>query len=252
MSIAKIPFVLFALIFSALASPALAQDGAKSAATATEAAQAFRAYLDSAAAKSERPDLSKPEVAAMLGRIYDLKALGALPPVRANDLPWLIAWMTAANGTNKLLLTYGGKPGSQPDLNAIERNLADYGDQVAADANFLVRGQSREAASMKLFMAALAPEQRTPLREQSFAGFSNSMAETLIKIIGGVVVSGKPANARLVSGALRDTGADWATSLLSADRERLLAQLPALTAKVQDNTARSDLAAFTAAIKEGK
>lgn len=252
MVFARILFILLALASPAFASPAPAQDGAKSAAAATEAAQAFRAYLDGLAAKGERPDLSKPEVAAMLGRIYDMTALKALPPVQAGDLPWLVSWMQAANNTNKALISFGMKPGPQPDLAVIERNLGDYGDQVAADANFLIHGQARETVAMKMFMAGLPPEQRTPVREQALAGFSNSMAQTVVAEIGGVVVGGKPANARLVAAAFRDTSADWASALLPADRDRLLAQLPTMTARVQDDTARGDLAAFTAALKEGK
>ena len=249
--LARILILCLALASAAL-DPALADnakpDGARNAAIAAQAAKELRDYLTDIAKKGERPDLAKPEVAGMLNRIYDLAAFTALPPTQSGDLPWLIEWMEAANGTNKAILMYGGKPGPQPDLDAITRNMTDYADQVARAANFLIRGQCREATSMRLFMAALPPEQRTPLREQSLAGFSNSMALTLINEIGAVIINGKPANAHLASSALRETSADWASFFPPAQRTQLLSQLPGMTAQVKDETSRADLAAFTSAI----
>ena len=92
--------------------------------------------------------------------------MNALPPAQANDILWLLDWMDAANATNKLFTRYGSKPGPQPDLAAIQRNMTEYEDQYAAAINFLIRGFAREAVSSKLFMAGLAPEQRTRVREE--------------------------------------------------------------------------------------
>ena len=167
------PIVKILLVLLALASPALAQDGARDAAAAREAAQAFRVYVEGVAKKGERPDLTRPEVAALLDRIFDLDALNALPPAQGSDLPWLLDWMEAANTANKLFTRYGSKPGPEPDLAAIERNMAEYGDQIAAALNFLIRGQAREAVSTKLFWEGLAPEQRTRVREEGLAGARN-------------------------------------------------------------------------------
>ena len=102
------------LILLALASPALAQNGARDAAAAQEATQALRVYVEAVAKKGERPDLSRPEVAALLGRVFNLNALKALPPPQANDVPWLIDWIEAGNAASKLFILYGMKPGSQP------------------------------------------------------------------------------------------------------------------------------------------
>jgi hypothetical protein len=90
------PIVRILLVFLALASPTLAQDGAREAAAAREAAQAFRIYVEGVTKEGERPDLTRPEVAALLGRVFDLDALDALPPAQASDLSWLLDWMDAA------------------------------------------------------------------------------------------------------------------------------------------------------------
>jgi hypothetical protein len=154
------PIVRILLVFLALASPALAQDGARDAAAAREAAQAFRVYVEGVMKEDGRPDLTRPEVAALLGRVFDLDALNALPPAQANDIIWLLDWMDAANTTNKLLIRYSAIEGPQPDLVAIQRNMTKYEDQYAAAVNFLIRGFAREAVTSKLFMAGLAPAQR--------------------------------------------------------------------------------------------
>jgi hypothetical protein len=244
------PIVRILLVLLALASPALAQDGARDAAAAREAAQAFRVYIEGVTKKGGRPDLTRPEVAALLGRVFDLGALNALPPAQASDLPWLLDWMEAANATNKLFTRYGSKPGPQPDLEAIQRNMTEYEDQYAAAINFLIRGQAREAVSVKMFMAELAPEQRTRVREEGFAGARSTVAEFILSAICSVIQSGgKPANARLVAAAIRDTREVWASYFLPKDRARVIELLADLPKRVPDETARIDLAAFTAALQ---
>jgi hypothetical protein len=243
------PIVRILLVLLALASPALAQDGARDAAAAREAAQAFRVYVEGVTKKGGRPDLTRPEVAALLGRVFDLGALNALPPAQASDIPWLIDWMEAANATNKLLILYGAKPGPQPDWAAIQRNMTEYEDQYAATMNFLIRSQAREAVSANMFMAGLAPEQRTPVREAGLTRARSGAAEMILGAIGSVVLGGKPANARLVAAAIRDTRDVWASFFLPQDRARLIELLAGLPKRVPDETARIDLAAFTAALE---
>jgi hypothetical protein len=213
----------------ALASPALAQDGARNAAAAREAAQAFRVYVEGVAKKGGRPDLTRPEVAVLLGRVFDLDALDTLPPPQASDISWLLDWNDAANTVNKLITRFGSKPGPQPDLEALQRNMTEYEDQYAVVMNFMIRGQARQAVSSKLFMAELAPEQRTPMREKGFAGARSSSAEFILSTICAVIESGgKPANARLVAAAIRDTREVWASYFLPQDRARVIEQLPIL------------------------
>jgi len=244
------PIVRILLVLLALASPALAQDGAHDAAAAREAAQAFRVYVDGVTRKGERPDLTRPEVAALLGRVFDLDALNALPPAQASDISWLLDWMEAANATNKLFTRYGSKPGPQPDLEAIQRNMTEYEDQYAAALNFLIRGQAREAVSSKLFMAGLVPEQRTRVREEGLTRARSSTAEFILAAICSSIESGgKPANARLVAAAIRDTREVWASYFLPQDRARVIELLADLPRLVPDEAARTDLATFTAALQ---
>jgi len=238
------------IVLLALASPALAQDGAHDAAAASEAARMFRAYVEGAAKKGERPDLTRPETAALLGRVFDVEALKALPPAKASDMGWLMDWMDAANATSKLFALYGTKPGAQPDLATLQRNMTDYGDQYAAAMNFVIRGMAREAIAGELFMASLAPEQRTRIREEGFTGFRRSTAEFILTTVCAAIQgAGKSTNARLVAAAIRDTSEVWASFLLPQDRSRVLAQLADLPRWAPDETARTDLAAFTAALR---
>jgi hypothetical protein len=244
------PIVRILLILLALATPALAQDGARHAAAAKEAAQAFRVYVDGVAKQGERPDLARPEVASMLGRIFDLDALNALPPPQAGDIEWLLDWIDAANFASKLFTRYGSKPGSQPDLDALQRNFTQYEDQYAAATNFMIRGQAREAVVMKLFWASLAPEKRTRIREEGFLKARKGMSEYVLAAICSTVEgAAKPANARLVAAAIGDTREVWAESFLPEDRVRVIELLTDLPRLVPDETARTDVAAFRAALK---
>src|SRR5688572_19466997 len=97
------------LILLAFASPALAQDGSRHAAAAGEAAEAFGVYVKAVTKSRGRPDLTRPDIAALLGRVFDHGALNALPPAQADDMSWLAEWIEAANATNKRILFYGAK-----------------------------------------------------------------------------------------------------------------------------------------------
>jgi hypothetical protein len=242
------PIVRILLVLLALASPALAQDGARD---AREAAQAFRVYVEGVAKTGGRLDLTRPEVAALFGRVFDLDALNALPPAQASDLDWLIDWIGAANATIKLFTCYGSKPGPQPDLAALGRNMAEYEDQYAAAMNFMVRGMAREAVSSNMFWAGLAPEQRTRVREEGLTGLRRAAAEWILEAICSVssVSASKPANVRLVATAIRDTREVWAIFFLPQDRARVIEGLAGYQKQVTDETARTDLAAFSAALQ---
>ena len=244
------PIVRILMVLLALASPALAQDGARDAAAAREAAQAFRVYIEGVTKNGGRPDLTRLGVAALLGRVFDLDALNALPPAQASDITWLLDWMEAANGTNKLFTRYGSKPGPQPDLEAIQHNMTEYEDQYAAAMNFLIRSQAREAVSMRMFWDGLAPAQRTRIRADGFTGARRGMAEFVLAAICSTVESGgKPANARLVAAAIHDTREIWASYFLPKDRAHLIEGLAGYQKQVADETARTDLAAFSDALQ---
>lgn len=236
------------LVLLALVSPALAQDGARDAAAAREAAQAFQVYVEGVAKKGARPDLTRPEVAALLGRVFNLGALNALPPAQASDIEWLMDWTMAANATSKLFMLYGMKPGPQPDWAAIQRNMTEYEDWHAAAATFLIHGFARQVVAADLFMASLAPEQRTPVREKGMARMRSGAAEFVVGALGAVSES-KPVNARLVTAAVRDTREVWASSFLPQDRARVIELLGELVKRAADETARRDLASLRAALQ---
>jgi hypothetical protein len=244
------PIVRILLVLLALASPALAQDGARDAAAAREAAHALRVYVEGVTKKGGRPDPTRPQVAALLGRVFDLDALNALPPAQASDMEWLLDWMEAAKETNKLLMFHGAKPGPQPDLAAIQRNMTEYEDQYAGAINFMIRLQARQAVSGKMFMAGLAPEERTRVRERAYVGFRSFSANMIVENIGAAILGGgKPANVRLVTAAIRDTREVWASVFLPQDRARVIELLAGLAKQAPDETARIDIAAFTAALQ---
>ena len=222
------PIVRILLVLLALASPAVAQDGARDAAGAREAAQAFRVYVEGVMKEGGRPDLTRPDVAALLCRVIDIDALNALPPAQASDLDWMPGWVDAANAVNKLLTRYGSKPGPQLDFAALQRNMTEYEDQYAAVTSFMIRGMAREAISATLFKESLKPEQRTSVREAALAGLSSLTAEFILEAICSVSAS-KPANVRLVAAALRDTREVWANFFLPQDRARVIEYLAGLS-----------------------
>jgi hypothetical protein len=247
------PIVRILLFLLALTSHALAQDGARDAAAATEAAKAFRAYIDGVKKDGGRPDLTRPEVAAQFGLIFDLAAFNALPPAQGSDLPWLLDWTYAAKETNKLYLFYGVTLEPKPDFEGMARNMLAYQDQYAVSLDFLLRGFAREATSMKMFMANLPPEQRTRVREDAITGFSKNGIENIISSIGAVILGGlKPENIRLVTGAIRDTREAWANFFLPPDRAHMIETLAGVLKRPMDDTARTDLAAFKDALEAVK
>ena len=113
------PIVRILLLLLAFASPAFAQDGIHELTAARDAAKAFKKYIGGIAKKGGRPDLTRPDVAAMLGHVYDIEAFAALPPPEASDMNWLPDWFDAANQTAKLFTFYGVKPGPEPDFPAL-------------------------------------------------------------------------------------------------------------------------------------
>ena len=176
--------------------------------------------------------------------------MNALPPAQANDIIWLLDWMDAANAVNKLFTRYGSKPGPQPDLAAIQRNMTEYEDQYAVAVNFLIRGFAREAVSSKLFMAGLAPEQRTRVREDGLAGLRSSAAEFILErhLLGDP--KRRQGRERPPGGGrhprhARGLGEQFSAAG-SSPRDRTARRTFQARA---DETARIDLAAFAAALQ---
>jgi len=228
------------LIALALASPAFAQtprdDGASMAAEAQDAATQLQAYLDGVAKDGGRPDFLKPPASDLLGQVFNLSQLEILPPAQGGDLPWLLDWFAAANGVYKSILSFGIAPPATPltDEAALQRNFTDYEDQLAAASNFLLRILGREIPAAFAFMDQLPPAQRTPVRMEGLNKMRVAEAEMVRSYLGCIVPGMKPTNARLVSAAIRDTGAVIATAILPTDRPTILAMLDKAQAAAPD------------------
>lgn len=248
------PLVRALLLLIALLSPAMAEDGSAIAARASDAASQLRTYLDGVAKGGGRPDYSKPPASDLLGQVFNLKELEVLPPVQGNDLPWLLDWVSAANGAYKSIVAFGIAPpvNVQTDAAALARNFADYQDQEAAASNFLLRSTAREIQAALAFMDQLAPAQRTRIRMEGFSKMRAANAQTLVLYLGCIVPGMQPANARLISTAIRDTSPVWAAAILPGDRSTVLSALAKGEAAVKDDEVRDNLASVEALLTAAK
>jgi len=169
-------------------------------------------------------------------------------------VPLLLAWISSANGVAKAIMYFGITPPPDPiaDQDAIKRNLKDFEDQQAAALNFLIRITAREVQSAFLFMEDLAPELRTPVREKGLdkarVGGEEMVYGALVAMTQGL----SPANARLISAALRDTRDAWVLDFFPKDRPLILNQLAQVQKAANDDEAQKNLAAFGDALATAK
>ena len=246
------------LIALALASPVFGQsprdDGPSIAAEAEHAATRLQAYLGGVAQGGGRPYFSKPPAADLLEHLFNLKQLEALPPAQAGDLTWLMDWVEAANGVYKSIVAFGIAPPVTPliDQAALQRNFTDYEDQLAAASNFLLRSFAREIQAAFAFLDQLPPAERTPVRMEGFNKMRVSYGEYVGTYLGCIVPGMKPANARMVSAAIRDTGAVIATAILPTDRPTVLAMLDKARAAAKDEETTSNLSDVGALLTKAK
>lgn len=137
------PFLRSLLLLLALVSPAFSQDGPRDAATAQDAGQAFGIYLDGVLKSGGEPDFTNPPAADLFRHIFDVAALKALPPAKADDIPWLLQWAAAVDQSYTRIILFGVKPGQAPAELVLRRNMAEYEDQCAMAMNFLIRFAAR-------------------------------------------------------------------------------------------------------------
>lgn len=236
------------MLLLALALVAPAQAAPPPAAQALKAAQALQRYVDGMNASGGWPDYTRPPASDLFRQLFDVDALEALPRPQPNDLPWLLEWSRTASAASKAILMHGIKPGSSPDLAAVAQNVERYEDQYCAAADFLIRVGAREMTALASFVERLPPEQHTPVRAAGIvkakAGAAEMIAGFLVSASGGV----KPANARMVTAALRDTRNVWAQFLAPDARPRILALVAQATQRMTDDEAKRDLASFAAAL----
>ena len=238
------PILRCLLLLVVLLTPALAQDGPQVAARGEDAARALRLYLDEVAKSGQRPDYTKPPAASLFRQIFDLEQLTALPPPEAGDVAWVLDWVDAVKETDKKIMFFGTKFGPDFDRAVLSQNLKEYEDQYAAGMTFELRLLAREVTTVFLFMDQLTPEQRTPIREAGLQKMRAGGAEMSESEICPVVAGMAPANARLITGAMRDTRDVWARLILPDDRSRIITALAGAQRLVADAEVQNDLAVF--------
>jgi hypothetical protein len=240
----SMPILRSLLLLVALFTPALGEDGSRVAARGEDAAKALQLYLDGVASSGQRPDYTKPPAADLFLQVFDLEQLTALPPPEASDMSWVVDWLDAVKDTYKRVMFFGATLDPKPDLVAIGHNMEAYEDQYAAAMTFMLRLLSREAATAFLFTDQLTPEERTAIREAGFHGFRVSGAQMLDNAIPPIAAGMRPANARLITAAMRDTRDVWAKFILPDDRPRIITLLTRAQHAVNDDEVRDNLAVF--------
>jgi hypothetical protein len=245
-----VPFFRSLLLLLALVSAARGQDGPRDAATAQNAGQAFGLYLDGVLKSGGQPDFTKPPAADLFRHIFDVAALKALTPAKADDIPWLLQWGAAVVESYKRIIFYGLQPGQPIDQLVMRRNMSEYQDQCAMAMNFLIRFEARQATTLTLFLDQLPAEQHTPARAAGLQQARGGAAQTITGAITAMTEDMKPGNARLIAGALRDTRDIWAGYIMPDDRTRiakLIADTPAA-----DRETQKSLAVFAGALAAAK
>jgi hypothetical protein len=246
------PRSLAFLLLLALVAPAFSQDGPRAAATAQNAAQAFGIYLDGVLKSGGQPDFNKPPAADLFGHIFDVAALKALPPAKADDIPWLLQWGAAVDQSYRRIILYGLQPGQPVNQLVMRRNMSEYQDQCAMAMSFLIRFEARQATTLTLFLDQLPAEQRTPARAAGLQQARSGAAQTIAGAITAMTEGMKPDNARLIAGALRDTRDVWAGYIMPDDRSRIAKLIADTPAAVKDREAQKNLAAFAGALAAAK
>jgi hypothetical protein len=238
------PFFRTLLLLLALLSPAFAQDGPGLAAGAKQSAHALDLYIDAVAKAGGRPAYHAPPASALLQKVFDVDRLAALPATQSSDIGWLRDWSDATFRAHDKILLFGVETTPTLDQTALQRNLTEFEDQLAAAMNFQIRLQARLATATSLFWDQLAPGKRTPERAAGLkatrAGVEKILRLNLISIAHGI----KFPNARLLSAAIRDTRDVWAAYIPPDDRALIANQLKLISGKIGDAEVEKNLRVF--------
>jgi hypothetical protein len=248
----SVPYLRSLLLLSALVSVAHSQDGPSDAATAQNAGQAFGFYLDGVLKSGGEPNYTKPPAAELFRHIFDVAALKALPPAKADDIPWLLQWGSAVDQSYKRIVLFGLQPGQPIDQLVMLRNMSEYQDQCAMAMDFMIRFEARQATALTLFLEHLPQEQHTPARAAGLQQARLGAAQTILGAITAIAQNMKPANARLIAASLRETRNTWATYVMPDDRTKIINVLGQILATVKDGDARKNLAALAGALAARK
>ena len=98
--------------------------------------------------------------------------------------------------------------------------------------------------ALSLFMEQLAPEQRTPVRLAGYDKARVGSAETVLGALITIAQGLNPANARMMSAAIRDTGDVWIIDILPGDRPTILGVAAKAEAAAKDDETKKNLAKF--------
>ncbi len=240
------------LLLLALVSAARGQDGPRDAATAQNAGQAFGIYLDGVLKAGGEPDLTKPPAADLFSHIFDVAALKALPPAKADDIPWLLQWGATVVESYKRIILFGLQPGQPVDPLVMRRNMSEYEDQCAVAMSFLIRFEARQATTLTLFLDQLPAEQRTPARAAGLQQARSGSAQTITGAITAMTEGMKPDNTRLIAGALRDTRDVWAGYIMPDDRSRIAKLIADTPSTVKDRETQQSLTVFAGTLAAAK
>lgn len=217
-----------------------------------EAAMLLHRYVEGIAASGGWPDYTRPPASDWFRLAFDVDALAALPPPQASDVTLMLTWGYAADETSKAILRNGAKPAPSLDAAAIARNVERYEDQYAVAADFTIRVKAREATAFTLFLDGLGAEQYKPIRAAHTARAKSNAAEMIERFLVPLGNGVKPANARRVTTALRDTADVWAGFIAPDARKRIVDLAAQTTERMMDEAARRNLASFSAALTAAK
>ena len=249
------PMLRALLVLAALASPARGQEEPSFLAGAKDSANHLKLYIDFAAKAGDRPDFTKLPVSDLFARVFDLKQLVTLPPSQANDVKWLPQWIATANAVVKSFLYFGVNPAATltaDQITIVKRNASDYEDQEAIALDYMIRISAREAQAVMRFLDQLSTEQRTPVRQEGLNRARNGGTEMIYGAVVTIAQGLKPANARLVSGAMSDTREVWSGFILPQYRPQLMSMIERAESATKDDTVRKDLAASSIALAVAK
>jgi hypothetical protein len=238
-----------------LIAPAAASDGEQAATRAVAAAQALKQQAVEAAAAGKQLDFTSGPASEHLRRIFDSKALAELPPAAASDMPWIIDWIGAVSTTNHTLYEFGADMKRTPQLDpaVLARNVRQYEDQMAVGMAFQQRLFSRVLDSAHEFLESLSETERTPVR---LAGLKKMIDGYLDTIKGAICFASdntiKPANARMIAAAARESVDEWVELTEEDTRKQFIALVTAGQQQTKDKETAEHFRAIQAALEAVK
>ena len=147
---------------------------------AVQAAKEFTSYIGKTAAAKAKPDLTAPPAAPLFGKIFDTKALAALPAPTAKDLSWASEWLGAGANSYMALLNFGTNPQAPDYQQAVEDNVQRYEDEISNAMNFMIRLMPRVAIAARGFMQSLSEAERNqPTRQQGVKNIRDGYMQTV-------------------------------------------------------------------------